>query len=502
MYYIRKIIFVFAFIFMGATSVYGAELPPVASAAIKHSAKIKNYKNSLPPVAKHILFGEEIYLRATEEEEPVITESNWDNLPLDDTPKGDISDFFRYFQPKENVPKIITPYDNSTISDRQNVHIAIDYSGSEKCFVEVNSLASSSVVEIKDNNLVILSSKLVRGREYHIRVKAGNAYSDVVSFRIGNTREDEVARIIANTDIVSVKPRIPVSKMFPDGYFTSAEEAERHLTTITVRVWRAETETVEVDSEEIVDQVVRKVTVPVYREKNKNSSLDIYNLSTNEKDEAETVGGSDNEIADEEMTEGLTQAEEEISADDEEAVVEENTEQVTENTDEDITMAEGEEPEEITKSNRVAVPVIEGYTEITTVEYVKKTVKRTVNKGELYPSTARITVNTALADSVKAIFDELYKLKFPIDSVACYNWRDTSGGRISEHALGTAIDINPDQNYCVYGDGSTVGDYWRPYEDIYSVTPEVVNAFRKYNFSWGGSWVTPRDYMHFSYYGT
>ncbi len=116
--------------------------------------------------------------------------------------------------------------------------------------------------------------------------------------------------------------------------------------------------------------------------------------------------------------------------------------------------------------------------------------------------TIAITVNAQLADTVTKIFDEIYQnqLHFPIKSASCYSYRTTaSGGRLSEHAYGTAIDINPNENYCVYSEGNIVGSLYEPYQNPYSVVPEIINIFRKYNFHWGGSF---GDYMHFSYFAT
>lgn len=110
--------------------------------------------------------------------------------------------------------------------------------------------------------------------------------------------------------------------------------------------------------------------------------------------------------------------------------------------------------------------------------------------------------NAALADTVVKIFDEIYAndLRFPISSLGSYSYRTTaSGGRLSEHAYGMAIDINSNENYCVYSSGNVVGSFYKPYESLYSVVPEIINIFRKYNFEWGGSY---GDYMHFSYFGT
>lgn len=126
-----------------------------------------------------------------------------------------------------------------------------------------------------------------------------------------------------------------------------------------------------------------------------------------------------------------------------------------------------------------------------------------IKDGNKVSSTAEITVHHLIADKIKLVFEEIYngEEKFPFKDIGGYAWR---GGR-SEHNSGTAVDINYNENYCLYKDGTTVGEYWKPGEDSYSITPygDVVKAFEKYGFTWGGdSWAHPKDYMHFSYLGT
>jgi hypothetical protein len=70
--------------------------------------------------------------------------------------------------------------------------------------------------------------------------------------------------------------------------------------------------------------------------------------------------------------------------------------------------------------------------------------------------------------------------------------------------LGVAIDINWEENYeCTIDGTATTGKYWKPGEDAYSIPADgdVVKAFTKYGFGWGGTWRTKKDYMHFSYFG-
>lgn len=123
-------------------------------------------------------------------------------------------------------------------------------------------------------------------------------------------------------------------------------------------------------------------------------------------------------------------------------------------------------------------------------------------EGNKYPTTERLTVNKNLKSHYINIFNEIFALGFPIKSLGCYNYRNTHGGRLSEHALGTAVDINPMENYCIYSDGTKVGYLYEPLQNPYSVTPEVVNVFKKYGFAWGGDWGSTPDYMHFSYFET
>ena len=112
-----------------------------------------------------------------------------------------------------------------------------------------------------------------------------------------------------------------------------------------------------------------------------------------------------------------------------------------------------------------------------------------------------LTVHENMADSIQAIFEEIYNgsEQFPIKEVGCYRWEYGS-----EHMPGLAIDINPNENCEIRGGVLTTGSYWKPGEDPYSIPEngDVVNAFRKYGFGWGGNWRSVKDYMHFSYFST
>ena len=127
------------------------------------------------------------------------------------------------------------------------------------------------------------------------------------------------------------------------------------------------------------------------------------------------------------------------------------------------------------------------------------------NNGNKVTRTKYLQVHEALASSVQQIFAEIYagKERFPIHTLGGYNWR--GDGSSSEHCLGTALDINWEENYmCTKSGAPLTGSYWKPGEDAYSIPAngEVVRIFAKYGFGWGGTWNSKKDYMHFSYFGT
>ena len=153
----------------------------------------------------------------------------------------------------------------------------------------------------------------------------------------------------------------------------------------------------------------------------------------------------------------------------------------------------------------------------------------TVDKaGNKIPSTCPITVNKAVAEEVKSIFQMIYDdpEQFPI-----YGGWSAGGARYTDtmrHSWGCAIDVNALYNCeCNYWPASgalqvTCGYGWHPQgstssaflgtmsaeNSVYSIGSKegeygysVVKAFAKYGWGWGGNgWSNGRsfDYMHFS----
>jgi hypothetical protein len=80
---------------------------------------------------------------------------------------------------------------------------------------------------------------------------------------------------------------------------------------------------------------------------------------------------------------------------------------------------------------------------------------------------------------------------YNVYSATAWVWR-TVGGRtqISEHALGTAFDINPQSN------PYSADNYLRT-----NLPDWFVSSFTDAGFCWGGDWVDVKDAMHFSWSG-
>ena len=132
--------------------------------------------------------------------------------------------------------------------------------------------------------------------------------------------------------------------------------------------------------------------------------------------------------------------------------------------------------------------------------------------------------NKAIAADLIAIFKELYKAKYPLASVrliddfggddersmaannsSCFNYRQAtnSSTKLSAHARGMAVDINPLQNPSVKGE-EVLPESAQEYADRsvdfpHKITDEDLccKLFRAHGFQWGGAWNSVKDYQHF-----
>jgi peptidoglycan L-alanyl-D-glutamate endopeptidase CwlK len=133
----------------------------------------------------------------------------------------------------------------------------------------------------------------------------------------------------------------------------------------------------------------------------------------------------------------------------------------------------------------------------------------------------QLIVAKELKEEVVWLFDSICNLKFPIEKIvpminynwsdslsiadnntSCFNYRTIKGSsRLSHHAYGNAIDINPKRNpYINYRTNVR-----EPLNATYdaklpgTILPgtRIVKLFRDKGWKWGGNWKYCKDYQHF-----
>lgn len=149
------------------------------------------------------------------------------------------------------------------------------------------------------------------------------------------------------------------------------------------------------------------------------------------------------------------------------------------------------------------------------------------------PQVGELIVNKKIAGDCKEVFEELFAEEYEIasmylidkfwtgDSVdsdtnsiennntSAFNYRVVPGtDRLSNHAAGFAIDINPLQNpYVKYDSDGNFAKYYKDMEKYtdrkkkgeHMITHEdtCYKVFEKHGFIWGGDWNDSKDYQHF-----
>ena len=129
----------------------------------------------------------------------------------------------------------------------------------------------------------------------------------------------------------------------------------------------------------------------------------------------------------------------------------------------------------------------------------------------------QIVVHKKVAQEVRAIFNEIRRSRFPIARmipVASFAWQDRrsmkrnntsgfnyrlveGGHKLSVHASGLAIDINPYQNPDEGMPNPKIGKYDPKKPGAITRRSAVYRAFRKHGWRWGGNWPNRPDYQHF-----
>lgn len=142
-------------------------------------------------------------------------------------------------------------------------------------------------------------------------------------------------------------------------------------------------------------------------------------------------------------------------------------------------------------------------------------------------STGELICNQTIARDLVEIFYELYQAEYQIESIrlideynaddllsmednntSCFNYRTVEGStKLSKHALGLAIDVNPFFNpYITYENGEqkvspagseAYADRSKPFAYKIDENDLCYKLFTEHGFVWGGHWNSCKDYQHF-----
>lgn len=144
------------------------------------------------------------------------------------------------------------------------------------------------------------------------------------------------------------------------------------------------------------------------------------------------------------------------------------------------------------------------------------------------PTEGELVCHVSIADDLLEIFRELYRNEYRLEKVllideydgddtasmednntSCFNYRTVDGtDRLSRHAYGLALDINPLYNpyitYTADGTEQVSPASALPYADRDLRFPYKIDEndlcyklFTQHGFTWGGNWNNMKDYQHF-----
>ncbi|MCH4890922.1 M15 family metallopeptidase [Acidaminobacter sp. JC074] len=159
------------------------------------------------------------------------------------------------------------------------------------------------------------------------------------------------------------------------------------------------------------------------------------------------------------------------------------------------------------------------YIEIEDLRYLKVSYWGFDNKRHY----GELIVHASLAQEVIDIFKDLYDAKYPIEKIklvdeyqaddnlsmidnnsSAFNFRYIAGSKkLSNHAFGMAIDINPLQNPYVSSssvqplEGERYADRSLDEKGMIQIGDACYEAFTSRGWTWGGEWKSIKDYQHF-----
>jgi peptidoglycan L-alanyl-D-glutamate endopeptidase CwlK len=132
-----------------------------------------------------------------------------------------------------------------------------------------------------------------------------------------------------------------------------------------------------------------------------------------------------------------------------------------------------------------------------------------------------VVIDRELADDIKELFERMFREKFSLQSVipvsdvrfgwddeqsmranntSAFNYRAIAGvAKLSNHARGRAIDINPFLNPEIRG--GVVRPQGAAYDPSRrgTITADsfIVSFLKERGWTWGGDWTSLKDYQHF-----
>jgi hypothetical protein len=132
----------------------------------------------------------------------------------------------------------------------------------------------------------------------------------------------------------------------------------------------------------------------------------------------------------------------------------------------------------------------------------------------------QLLLHKEVESEIKEIFSIILKEKFPVNKaipIVKYNWSDEASmednnssafnyrtiagtNRMSNHAYGRAVDINPVNNPYVNSEGRespSNGKYRPDKPGTFSDSSIIVKEFKKRGWRWGGNFNSYKDYHHF-----
>jgi hypothetical protein len=136
-----------------------------------------------------------------------------------------------------------------------------------------------------------------------------------------------------------------------------------------------------------------------------------------------------------------------------------------------------------------------------------------------------LVVSARHAEAIVSVFAQLFEVRYPIErmelvdvyegnddrsmvanNTSAFNCREVAGspGVLSQHAMGTAIDVNPLINPWVHSgkvdppQAAQYADRTKSWKGAIYADDVVVRAFAAIGWGWGGYWPGSYDYQHFA----